>query len=134
MNKKSMKRLKYMVVISVFIICHLASAEGFTVAGAKNYPYRNLINRTDSVKVFYTTNDGEQSCRVEVFLNKMKWTLWEKPLTKIISTKISSLIVCLEKLQKRYFCKRFSSLGEVYNWMSNVCHYYFRRHDHFLIS
>jgi hypothetical protein len=73
MNVKSMQLLKYIVITSILIVCNLACAEGLTVAEAKSYPYRNLIDRTDSVKIFYTTNDGEQSCRVEVALDKMKW-------------------------------------------------------------
>lgn len=59
------------MLISVLLICNIVNAEEVMVSSANNYPYKNLINRTDVVKIFYTTFDGEQRCRVEVKLDEM---------------------------------------------------------------
>ena len=73
MKNTSIKLIKNIVFISIIIFCQLAKAEHITVEKAKNYPYKNLINRTDVIKVFYITNDEKQQCKVEVVLDQMKW-------------------------------------------------------------
>jgi len=82
MKKTLMKFIKNTAVISTLIFCQLANAEHIIVDMANNYPYKNLISRTDAVKVFYITNDGNRHCRVEVVLDKMKWTSADKEISK----------------------------------------------------
>jgi len=74
MKNISIKLIKNIVFISVVIFCQLAKAEHVTVATAHNYPYKNLIDRTDVIKVFYIKDDEKKKCKVEVVLDQMKWT------------------------------------------------------------
>ena len=74
MKNLSIKLIKNIVFISIVIFCQLAKAEHITIETANNYPYKNLINRTDVVNVFYITNDENKKCRVEILLDQMKWT------------------------------------------------------------
>lgn len=77
--KKSLKNITY---ASVLLFCNLATAEQVTVNVANNYPYKNLINRTDVVKIFYITDNNSLICRVEVILGNMKWASVEKKISK----------------------------------------------------
>lgn len=82
MNNRSIKLIKNIALISIIVFCQLAKAEHITIEAANNYPYKNLINRTDVVNVFYITDDEKQQCRVEVILNQMKWTSVAKKIKK----------------------------------------------------
>lgn len=62
--------------------CHLANAEQITISTADNYPYKNLVNRTNAINIFYTTDNGNHRCRVEITLKKMKWLSPEKQVNK----------------------------------------------------
>lgn len=77
--KKSLQNIAY---ASVLLFCNLAIAEQLTVNVANNYPYKNLINRTDDVKIIYITNNKSFVCRVEVILGNMKWASVEKKISK----------------------------------------------------
>jgi len=66
----------------MLLFCNSTFAEQLTVDTALNYPYKNLINRTDDVKIFYTTNNDNLTCRVEIKLDKMKWASVEKKINK----------------------------------------------------
>jgi hypothetical protein len=76
------KTFKIKTLTIIFIFCNLASAEHFTVDMADNHRYKSLINRTDSIKVFYSTNNKNFSCKVEVTLDNMKWVSSEKKISK----------------------------------------------------
>jgi hypothetical protein len=82
MKNVSVKIFKTIYLVSVFLFCNLAGAEHFTVERADNYPYENLINRTDSLKVFYIMNGGSFSCKVEAVLDNMMWVSPEKIISK----------------------------------------------------
>ncbi|AAZ27769.1 hypothetical protein [Colwellia psychrerythraea] len=82
MNDSLVKSFKTMYLTSVFLFCNLAGAEHFTVDRAENYPYKNLINRTDSLKVFYIMNGESFSCKVEAVLDNMMWVSPEKKISK----------------------------------------------------
>ena len=82
MKSASLNIFKTMYLISIFLFCNLASAEYFTVDRADNYPYKNLINRTDTLKVFYIMNGRRFSCKVEAVLDNMKWVSPEKNISK----------------------------------------------------
>lgn len=96
MKEKSIKLLKSILITSFLMICNLASAEDITVNSANNYPYKNLVERTDVIKVFYTTNGGEQRCRVEVILKKMKWISSENKIDENVFNK-NKLSNCLSR-------------------------------------
>ncbi len=76
------KSLKNITYASILLFCNLAMAGQLTVDVANNYPYKNLIERTDDVKVIYITNDESLICRVEVILDNMKWSSVEKKVSK----------------------------------------------------
>jgi hypothetical protein len=82
MKNISLKVFKNMCLINIFLFCNLANAEHLTADRADNYPYKNLINRTDSVKVFYIMNSGSFSCKVEVVLDNMMWISPGKRISK----------------------------------------------------
>ena len=96
MNNISIKFIKNIVFISITIFCQLAKAEHITVESANNYPYKNLVNRTDVVNVFYIINDEKQKCRVEVVLGQMKWTSEEKEIHQDVFNH-DILATCLSK-------------------------------------
>jgi|GEM_PF-4011677 len=66
--------VKKMIFVIAVLFCNLASAENITIRSADTYPYNNLLERTDDIKVIYVTDDKNLTCRVEVVLDKMKWT------------------------------------------------------------
>lgn len=94
MKEKLLKLLKNILITSVLLNSNLAKAADFTVNSANNYPYKNLVERTDAVKVFYTNNGGEQRCRVEVILKSMKWVSAEKKIDEGVFNK-NKLSNCL---------------------------------------
>ncbi len=82
MKKTSIQFIKYLAIISSLIFVQLAAAEKTTIDTANTYPYKNLINRSDTVNIFYMTKNESSRCRVEVVLKKMKWTSVEKEMSK----------------------------------------------------
>ena len=72
MKKTLIKLLGVIACTSVLLFCDLAFSEHVTINVASDYPYRNLINRTDDVKVLYIENNDKFSCRVEVLLDNRK--------------------------------------------------------------
>ncbi|WOH37264.1 hypothetical protein RI844_18175 [Thalassotalea fonticola] len=82
MTNATINIFKNIALISIFLFLNLANAEHITVDTANKYPYNDLINRTDDVKVFYTNNDEKFSCKVEIVLDKMKWVSTEKKISK----------------------------------------------------
>jgi len=97
---------------SVFLFCNLTVAEQVTVSVANKYPYKNLMGRTDDVKVFYTTNDKVFTCRVVVRLDNMKWTSVEKQISKQLFNN-DPLSNCLSKdSAKRILTQTFIQFGQ----------------------
>lgn len=97
---------------SLLLFCNLTVAEQLTVSIAKKHPYKNLMGRTDYVKVFYTTNDKVFTCRVVVGLDNMKWTSVEKHITKqlFINNPLSN---CLSKdSAKHILTQTFIQFGQ----------------------
>jgi len=82
MTTTSIQLIKYTAILSSLIFVQLAAAEKTTINTAKTYPYKNLINRSDAVNVFYITKNESSRCRVEVVLKEMKWTSVEKQVSK----------------------------------------------------
>ena len=82
MKEKTVKPIKIIALLSAILFCNLSNAESITIFSASNYPYKNLINRTYDVKIFYIKNDESLSCRVEVVLGGMKWVSVEKKINK----------------------------------------------------
>ncbi len=77
--KDLLVKLYVMVVCAcVLSFCNFAVAEQLTVNFANDYPYKNLIGRSSSVKIFFTNNDDGLICRVEVSSDNMKWASAEK--------------------------------------------------------
>lgn len=68
------KSLKTQIIISFLLISNIAKAEHVMIFSASDYPYKNLIKRTDEVKIFYINNDEGLSCRAEIKRNNQKWT------------------------------------------------------------
>jgi hypothetical protein len=60
------------------------SAEKIQVDSAKDYPYKDLINRANIVNVFYIKKNNVISCRVEIVLEKTKFTTVEIKLNKAL--------------------------------------------------
>ncbi len=81
-----LKYLLSILFISSSLFFNLANAESVTVDTATNYPYKNLIDRTGDVKVFYIRKNNNISCRVEVVLDKVKWISAEKKIDKELFT------------------------------------------------
>jgi len=96
MKGSLMKLLISLVCTGVLSFCNLAFSEHFTVSSANDYPYRNLIDRTDDVKVFYTETSKGFNCRVEVKLDNMKWVSVEKKMNKELFSD-SPLSNCLSR-------------------------------------
>jgi hypothetical protein len=112
MKKTSLQLLKNISFISLVIFCNLSLAGQVTVDSATNYPYKNLINRTDVVKVFYTTTKGIYKCRVEIALNSMKWISMEKELhNNVLNDDILSNCLSREKAEKILF-QTFLQFGQ----------------------
>ncbi|PKG82055.1 hypothetical protein CXF85_14155 [Colwellia sp. 75C3] len=112
MNKTSLQRLINISFISLVIFSNLVSAGQITVYAATNYPYKNLINRTDVVKVFYTTTEGIHKCRVEIVLNSMKWTSMEKELhNNVLNDDILPNCLSRDKAEKILF-QTFLQFGQ----------------------
>ncbi len=112
MKYTSTQLIKNISFIILFIYCNLAFADQITIDTANNYPYKNLINRTNIVKVFYIENDGGYKCRVEVLLNNIKWTTVEKEVHKdIFNNDILSHCLPREKAEKILF-QTFVQFGQ----------------------
>jgi len=60
------------------------SAEKIQVNSAKDYPYKDLINRANIVNVFYIKKNNVISCRVEIVLEKTKFTTVEIKINKAL--------------------------------------------------
>jgi len=82
MNCIYKKEFRIMVLTVSLFFCNLAGAEHFTVDSADQHDYKKLINRTDSIKIFYTVDGGDFSCNVEVALDQMKWTSRVKQISE----------------------------------------------------
>ena len=96
MKNLSIKIIKNIVFISMIIFCQLVKAEHITIKTANNYPYKNLINRTNVVNVFYINTDDKKKCRVEVVLDQMKWTSVSKEVNQnVVNHEL--LATCLSK-------------------------------------
>lgn len=74
--------LKTLILLSLSSISLMASAELSMVFTEKGYPYKNLVNRTESVKIFYTEKDHEVSCRVEVEVDGTNWKSAKQQVSK----------------------------------------------------
>jgi len=81
MNHISINLFKNILLCSALLFCNIANAENITVATAKNHPYKDLINRTDKVKIFYIMNNKNVTCKVEVVLGKIKWVSTNKKVS-----------------------------------------------------
>ncbi len=101
-----------MAFITTLFLSSIANAQHFTVSNAADYPYKNLVNRTDQVKVFYTTNKQNISCRVEVELDKMTWSSAEKTILSEPSTN-ELLVNCLSReTAKQILTQTFLQFGQ----------------------
>ena len=67
---------------SILLFCSVANADHITISTANNYPYKNLINRTDNINISYITNDENTRCKVEILLGKIKWISTENIINK----------------------------------------------------
>lgn len=69
--------IKLLYVISLILSLTLTSgfvyAETEMLYSEKGYPYKNLINRSDKVKIIYSEKDASVDCRVEVELQGTTW-------------------------------------------------------------
>ena len=84
MKDKRVKLLIIIVFINITLFYTLSNAESITVFSSSNHLYKNIIDRTHAVKVFYMEKDESLSCRVEVdlVLGGMKWVSVEKNISK----------------------------------------------------
>jgi len=82
MKNQLTKSINIIILASVFLFCVLANAEHITIPTANNYPYTNLINRTDNINISYITKDGNTICKVDILLGKIKWTPAENIISK----------------------------------------------------
>lgn len=78
------KTLISIVCTWVLFFCDIAIAEQMKVQFASHYPYKNLIERTDDINVFYTIENDNLTCKVEVKLDNMKWESVNKEISKTI--------------------------------------------------
>jgi len=112
MKKTLAKSLKTIIFTAYLLLNNLAYAEHITVDSANNYPYKNLIKRTNDVKIFYIENDKSLTCRVEIVLDKMKWTSVEK---KIKKNRVNSMLLsdCLpRKTAEEILLQTFLQFGQ----------------------
>ena len=115
MKKTSLRLLKNAYFISLIIFSNQSLAGQITVDTATSYPYKNLINRTDVVKILYTTTEGIHKCKVEIVLNSMKWVSVEEMLKKMLLMNIFYITTYLSNKLRKYYSKNLSSLGEDYS-------------------
>lgn len=96
----------------MFVFCNLVSAEKIQVDSANNYPYKDLINRANVVNVFYIKNNDVISFRVEVVLEKTKFTTEEIKINKALYMN-DVLSNCLSKeTAKQMLLQSFLQFGQ----------------------
>ena len=68
-----MNKLTYiLLILSTCILLPTAKANSYIVNNAEQYPYKNLIDRTKEVKIFYSEVDDNIHCYVEVTIKNDK--------------------------------------------------------------
>lgn len=96
-----MKILLLILAISGFTpLSFEAHAEIGMLYSEKGYPYRDLIARTDEIKIFYTEKDATVRCRVEVAFHGVTW----KPAGKQVAQRAfdeAPLSSCLSRDKAR---------------------------------
>lgn len=104
--------LKIITIITVFLFCNIVSAEKIQVNSAKDYPYKDLINRANIVNVFYIKKNDVISCRVEIVLEKTKFTTVEIKINKALYMN-DVLSNCLSKeTAKQLLLQSFLQFGQ----------------------
>ncbi|WP_416307021.1 hypothetical protein [Neptunicella sp. SCSIO 80796] len=105
-----MRNLLYLGFIALALICQSAlSAEMVHLYSSKGYPYSRLIQKTDSVKIFYTENNAEIDCKIEVNWRGDKWL---SPARKVTQAEFNQapLASCLPRsLAKEVLAKTYAS-------------------------
>ena len=94
MKKLFAKSALYVFSVATCIFTNIAGAEHITINAANGYPYQNLMNRADEVKVFYITNGGSFTCNVQVTKGKRVWNSIEIKAEKVSFDK-EPLVNCL---------------------------------------
>ena len=61
-----------LLIMSLFLSVQ-ASANSIQLYTNQGYPYSNLINHTDQVKIFFTEKQSKTICRVEISKGDKHW-------------------------------------------------------------
>lgn len=88
--------VKTLLIISVVAIFGSANAETNMLYTEKGYPYKDLVNRSNEVKIIYSENKSKVVCRVEVDMNG---TVWQSPSNDVTKTRFEQtpLSSCLPR-------------------------------------
>lgn len=61
------------ILVSLAVIVSSANAETNMLFTEQGYPYKDLVNRSNEVKIIYSEKNNDVSCRVQVALNGTTW-------------------------------------------------------------
>lgn len=71
---ETMKKLiNIALLFSLAGFCAVSNANTTTLFSEKGYPYKDLIQRTESVKIIYTEDNQEVTCKVAVTSHDHNW-------------------------------------------------------------
>ncbi len=62
------------VISSLFLVMTIQASEEIQMYSEAGYPYKNLIHKSQSVKIFFTEKEQNISCRVNVSLPSQSTT------------------------------------------------------------
>lgn len=105
-----MKKLTLILMfISLNAIISNASAQSEKIYSEKGYPYKEVINRTNEVKIIYTENSQQVACKVLISLQNGTYQSTEKEVSKKAFDS-APLASCLARSEaKTVLAKTFSS-------------------------
>jgi hypothetical protein len=94
--------------ISLNAIISNASAQSEQIYSEKGYPYKDVIKRTDTVKIIYTENAQEIACKVLISFANEIYQSAEKAVSKKAFDN-APLASCLARSEaKKILAKTFS--------------------------
>ena len=96
-----MKQLSAFLLFSVVTATSLVNASEYPMVFTdKGYPYKDLIQRTEEVKIIYTENDQSITCRVEVNIDGVDLTSQKLTISKK-AFKETPLASCISRKRAR---------------------------------
>ena len=69
---------KFILIASLILASAVNTAKAETLFSEKGYPYRDLIQRAEQVKIIYSENKQDVTCKVEVNHAEHPWISQDK--------------------------------------------------------